>query len=138
MNDRRIYETLEWGPFKRIFSHPVQKGATAYILSRTGMKEIINWFFVQEEAQDHNPRSLSKIRFLPKDRNGNIAHIDKYLDSIDRNFLVLPSLFTVDAFDKPATIMDWVESERFSNHAHISATLDLVHQLAGEREKIVL
>ena len=139
--DRRLYETVEWGPGRRILTHPVQAGSSAYILSRAGMEEILKQFFTQkEEEQQSSPPSkkgdtaFSKIQLLPKDKEGNIPQIDQYLARIGKNFLALPSLFTVDAFEKPATKLDWVEPERFSNHAHIDATLTLVHRLAGETE----
>jgi hypothetical protein len=144
MKDRRLYENVKWGPGQRILSHPVQAGANAYILSRAGMEEALKQFFVQkdEEQQKSSPskegvNAFSKIQLLPKDEEGNIPQIDEYLARIGKNFLALPSLFTVDAFEKPVTMMEWVEPERFSNHAHIDATLSLVHRLAGETEQIV-
>jgi hypothetical protein len=118
--------------------HPVQSGAAAYVLSRAGMKAVLQAFFHVEEGEDglegeqSAEEKKTRIHHLPKGKEGKRPQIDEYLDTIGKSFLVLPSLFTVDAFENPVTLLDWVEPERFSNHAHIEATMDLVHRIAGE------
>lgn len=111
--------------------HP---GAIAYVLSRAGMKEFVKRYFL--EVKREHQKISTKIRFLPEDEEGNVPKIDQYLRKIDKNFLVMPSLFTVDAFEKSAAslVLDGMEPERLSNDAHIDATLSLLYHLAGETE----
>jgi len=118
------------GPMHQLVQTRFQFGTSAYVISRSGMRKVLNAYF-----SDDTPTSQVRL-----EQGGRQAEL--YVSTASNILVTVPSLFPIEGSDTTISTGEEEErrlrSHRESNSIHAQATMDLFRAATvSNRAKIV-